>query len=382
MRILLASSHGTDPAYGGAERYARDIAAGMSGRGHDVTVLTAFPQRSAVAGLETLTLHGSDWRDSAVRRIGNHVGDLVTAPWPRLGTILEELAPDLLHTGNLFGIGTGIWELARRAAVPCVHTLHDYWLLCPRTSLVRRDGTPCSPSPLLCGARTRRLARWSGGVNRLIAGSEHLLGMHAQLFPEALARVIRLPLAPLEAGPGPAPAGLRTLGYIGALTPTKGVPELLAAVGALAASGVRVRIAGEGPLRDAVAAADVEFAGRLEGAALERFTLGCDAGIVPSTWEEPSGPPYTVCEWLAAGRPVLASRRGGLAEAESLGGVVGLEPTAAGIAGAVAALAEPGAWQRTVAAVPAIGDEADVERWLDEHEAVYGAAAAVAASRT
>ena len=50
------------------------------------------------------------------------------------------------------------WQAARRQGIPVVHTLHDYWLLCPSTTLTRRDATPCRPSPFLCGARTRRMA--------------------------------------------------------------------------------------------------------------------------------------------------------------------------------------------------------------------------------
>jgi glycosyltransferase involved in cell wall biosynthesis len=211
-------------------------------------------------------------------------------------------------------------------------------------------------------------------VDGLIAGSEHLLGVHAGLFEGTAAAVIRLPLAPLSSGPGERPAALRKLGYLGALTATKGVDLLVDAAPALAGSRIRLRVAGEGPLRGRVEAADIDYAGRLEGTAVEEFTLGCDAGIVPSTWNEPSGPPYTVCEWLAARRPVLAARRGGLAEAEGMAGVSGFEPTVPELVRAVLGLSEAGAWGGLSAAVPEITDRRDVERWLDEHEAAYRAA--------
>jgi len=376
MRVLLVNSHGADPAFGGAERYVRDLARGFAARGWDAAVLSAFPQRMQVEGLETMTLHGSDWRDDTRRRIRNRVGDVTAAPWPRLGSVLEELRPDLVHTGNLPGIGTGIWEVARRSGIATVHTLHDYYLLCARTSLVRSDGSPCTPSPLLCGVRMRRLARWAGGVDAVIAGSEHLLGAHAQIFAATPSTVIRLPLGPSGERPPEPPAALRDLGYLGALTATKGVDLLLAAAPELARSGVRVRIAGDGPLRARVEGAPVDYAGRLDGAAVAEFTRSCDAGIVPSTWEEPGGPPYTVCDWLAAGRPVLASRRGGLTELEGSGGVTGFEPTSEGIVDAVSGLRDPDAWEGIVATVPEVAGDRDFERWLDEHEAVYGSAIA------
>jgi glycosyltransferase involved in cell wall biosynthesis len=222
----------------------------------------------------------------------------------------------------------------------------------------------------------RRLARWAGGVDAVIAGSEHLLAAHAGIFAATPSTVIRLPLAASGASPTEPPSALRDLGYLGALTAAKGVDMLLAAAPELARSGVRVRIAGDGPLRARVEEAPVDYAGRLDGPAVAEFTHACDAGIVPSTWEEPGGPPYTVCDWLAAGRPVLAARRGGLTEIQGSGGVAGFEPTRAGIVDAVSGLRDPDRWERIVGAVPEVADGRDLERWLDEHEAVYASAIA------
>ena len=256
MRVLLANAHGGDPAYGGAERYVRDLALGLGRRSHEPVVLSAFPPR-AEAGVETHVLHAADWRDDRLRRLRNHAGDVASLPWPRLERLLRELRPDLVHTSNLPGIGTGIWELARRLGIPVVHTLHDYHLLCPRTTLTRRDGTACCASPVFCGLRARRLARWAPAVRVVVAGSEHLLRVHRTLFSAAETRVVRLPLAPLDGSAPEPPAAARTLGYLGALTVEKGVRLLLEAAPALAAGGIELRLAGDGPLRAEVEAAHV-----------------------------------------------------------------------------------------------------------------------------
>ena len=306
MRILLVNSHGADPAYGGAERYVRDLADGLARRGWEVAVLSAFPQRTGVAGLETLALHGSDWREDGLRRLRNRIGDVVSVPWPRLRSVIAAFEPDLVHTeqpprhrdrhlgGSEAGGGRDRAQPSRLlpALPPHEPGRKGRVAMLPEPASLRRPDPPA-----------RALGR---GVDGLIAGSEHLLGVHAGLFEGTAAAVIRLPLAPLSSGPGERPAALRKLGYLGALTATKGVDLLIAAAPALAGSGIRLRVAGDGPLRGRVEAADIDYVGRLEGMAVEEFTLGCDAGIVPSTWNEPSGPPYTVCEWLAARRPVLA----------------------------------------------------------------------------
>jgi glycosyltransferase involved in cell wall biosynthesis len=373
VRVLLVSAHGADTSYGGAERYVSDLALRLRDRGHEPRILSAFPQRETPAGVETATLHTTDWRTSSARRIGNHLGDVLSLPGPALRRAVADARPDLVHTNNLPGISSAVWEVAREAGVPVVHTLHDYHLLCPRTTLVRPDGAPCRPHPLLCGLRTARLRRFAGAVAHVVAGSEHLLHAHRGFFPRAAESVVRLPLAPLE-GASPPPPGCppRTLGYIGGLAPTKGVRLLVEAAPELARKGLTLRVAGDGPLRPEVEAAaargDLVYDGFLDGARKLEFLAACDAGLVPSLWDEPSGPPYVVCEWLAAGRPVLATRRGGLAEAiELLGGVLPLEPTAEGI---VAAVGDEAAWRAALARVPQPAGDA-VDRWLDEYERLY-----------
>jgi glycosyltransferase involved in cell wall biosynthesis len=374
VRVLLVSAHGADTSYGGAERYVSDLAAGLRDRGHEPRILSAFPSRETPTGVETDVLHATDWRTSRTRRLRNHLGDVVSTPGPALRRAVAEARPDLVHTNNLPGISSAVWEVAREAGVPVVHTLHDYHLLCPRTTLVRPDGASCRPHPLLCGLRTSRLRRFAGAVSHVVAGSEHLLRIHRGFFPRAAESVVRLPLAPLEGAltPPPPAAAPRTLGYIGGLAPTKGVRLLVEAAPELARAGLTLRLAGDGPLRPEVEAAaargDLVYDGFLDGARKLEFLAACDVGLVPSLWDEPSGPPYVVCEWFAAGRPVLATRRGGLAETiELLGGVLPLEPTVEGIVGAAAALRD----ERPVVPPPAADA---VDRWLDEYERLYRAA--------
>jgi glycosyltransferase involved in cell wall biosynthesis len=378
VRVLFVNGHGADPAYGGAERYVRDLAAGFAARGATVRVLSAFPQRGE-PDIETRVLHRSDWRDSDLRRLRNHVGDLVSAPWPRLGEVLRDARPDLVHTNNLPGIGTGIWEVARRAGVPVVHSLHDYYLLCPRTTLIRRDGTPCRPHPLLCGARSHRLMRWEESVGAVIAVSDHMLRVHRSYFPSASKHVVPAPLTQMSAYSQPLESPPRRLGFLGALTATKGVTLLLRAAPSLARDGMTVRVAGDGPLRSQVEAADhVEYRGRLEREEISEFIATCDVGVVPSLWEEPG--PYVLREWLGSGRPVLATRRGGLVELESRGGVMTFDESPAGLAEAARRLRDPNTWSRLVASLPRVDSDVDVGRWLEEHEAVYEAAIARKAS--
>ena len=381
MKILLVNGHGADLSVGGAERYVHDLRVGLERAGDEVTVLSAFPT-AADSSSRQRVLHAADWRTSRIRRYGNHARDWVAAAPESLERVLRELAPEIVHTNNLPGVGSGIWERARRLDLPVVHTLHDYHLLCPRTSLTRRDGSPCRPSPVLCGLRTQRLARWSPGVDVVIGVSAYVLEKHRDFFAASTARrVIHHPLTPFNsdfASP-PAPA-LGTLGYLGSLSGVKGVPLVLQVAPGLAERGIRIRVAGDGPLRDAVSAsAHVEYLGPLLGSARDRFVASCDAGIVPSQWEEP-GLTFVGCEWLSAGRPVISSGRGALAELEALGGVRQATPTAIAMVTAVAELQDPARWAELVSRVPRVDGYADVQRWIDAHRSVYEQALTPASS--
>src|SRR6476659_2594944 len=185
MRILIVNAYGDDPARGGAERAVSTLAVHLAAQGVDVGYLQAFPSRSRGLEVERTVIHETDWRDDPARRITNPL-ESVTAP---AGAALERAVarhrPDLVHTHNLAGIGTGVWEVSRRLGVPVVHTIHDYYLLCPRVTLMHRDASPCRPSPWLCGFRTKRLARWAPAVTQVIGVSQHALDVHAHLFPDA-----------------------------------------------------------------------------------------------------------------------------------------------------------------------------------------------------
>lgn len=365
MRILLVNANGADVSAGGAERYTAELAAGLRDRGHDVHLLAAAPARGATVDVPTTVLHETDWRDSLSRRVANRLADLRAEPRPALVRAVTRAAPDVVHTGTLPGITTAVWQVAARADVPVVHTLHDYYLLCARTTLTRRDGSACR-SGMYCSVRTRRLLRHARFVSQLIGVSSHIVGLHRRLLPNADAHVVRHPLEP-EATPAPQWPP-RTLGYIGRLEREKGLGLLVDAAPALQAEGVSVRVAGDGSLRPDVQRSSIDYVGVVHGDDKRRFLESCDAGVVPSLWLEPGGPPYSLLEWLGAGRPVLVSRRGGLAETPELfSAVEGFEPGAETLIAAVREL-------RAAVPVDPPHPVADRERWLVEHERIYGRA--------
>ena len=378
MRVLMVNAHGDDPSLGGAERVVTALATHLAAHGSWVGYLQAFPSRLPGLDVDRTVLHGTDWRDDPRRRIKGHLGSVVS----RTGSVLEQAVarhrPDVVHTHNLTGIGTGVWEVCRRLGLPVVHTLHDYYLLCPRVTLTRRDATPCRPSPLLCGFRSHRLARWAPAVSHVIGCSQHVLDVHAHIFPGIEAHVLRNPVDPPDTDTVRPPREQPSvLGYIGTLDRVKGVHLLLAALPRLASLGFSLRLAGDGRLREEVAAAAqahaaLRWEGHLTGEAKRRFLEDCDVGLIPSVWAEPGGPTFTMVEWLAARRPVLVSDRGGLGEVAGMyPGSEAVAPDVNAIVEAVAVLRDTRRWRelaRAAAGDPPVGTAAT---WASAHEALY-----------
>jgi glycogen synthase len=381
MRVLLVNAHGVDRRWGGAEKYVDELAGGLEGRGQTVQLLSAFPSAAAQTGRPSLTLHRTDWHDDTTRRIRNHLGDAISRPTARLREAVAAARPDVVHTNNLPGITTAIWGVSRQLGIPVVHTIHDYYLLCPRVTLQRPDGRPCCAHTTLCRMRSARLARWFPAVRDVIAISDHVCSRHEPLLSGARFHVLRHPVTPLAAEPlRPPTAAPHTIGYLGSLGHAKGIPSLVDAAPSLAKLGYCVQVAGDGPLRPLVEAAssrdELVYVGPVDDEQRLRFIESTDLGVVPSTWEEPGAPPYAVAEWLGAGRPVLLTEHGGLGEVASIfPGAVSIGEGTQGIVSGARACRDLERWRELVDSI-APPDDAAAASWTERHLQIYELAVA------
>jgi glycosyltransferase involved in cell wall biosynthesis len=106
------------------------------------------------------------------------------------------------------------------------------------------------------------------------------------------------------------------VGFVGRLSPIKGVMPLIAAAAAMRDSGVTFQIVGDGPLRQEVEAAlqqpeltHVELVGWVSGEALAQRLNSFRLMVLPTSNE---GVPNALKEAMACGTPVLAPAVGGI----------------------------------------------------------------------
>lgn len=304
--------------------------------GGEDAVVEAERRLLEAAGISVrqLLFDNADLREGG--SIREDLGLAASAVWngaalKRVDAAIRGLRPDVVHVHNTFAAASPTVLRARGAGL--VQTLHNYRLVCP-AAVAYRDGHPCTdcaglPVPLpavvhACVASSRRrsgVAAITHVVHRT-AGTLGRVGAYIALTRfqrEAIVRGgiagERVHVVPNFREPDPGPSTRERSGvlFAGRLATEKGILPLLAAA---PAAGGSIRIAGDGPLGDAVHAAagrgDVEVLGQLSRTELDAAIGSALALVVPSTWFE--GFPMVVLDAFAAGTPVIASRIGSLAE--------------------------------------------------------------------
>jgi len=240
------------------------------------------------------------------------------------GTLIEalllfrRLRPRVVHTHNLLALSPSIWLAARLAGARVVHTHHDLWLLCERSTMTRRDGRYCEERTAACMA-CRAARPIKRAQLRLVA---------REIFPSLWLRdrlqrsgAIVRPFARTGIRAA-APPDEATLLYLGRLVPSKGIETLLAAFESVRTTvPARLVVAGFGPLEPLVRrAAGVVYAGEVVETRRDELISTAAAVVLPSLG--PDASPTVAHEALAAGVPVVVSDTGGLSELGELGAVV------------------------------------------------------------
>ena len=330
MKILFVSSLYATKEISGAEKIVKILAEGVARRGHEAVVLS-------------LSLDGAD---RGFERDGVAVHQLkqqnIYSPWPpaahgfmsraiwhsldminplmigRVGAVLDRERPDVVHSHLLAGFTLAPWLAVRRRKMPLVHTMHDWYLRCINSAMYRNERmceTPCA----MCRAHRQPHRRVSSAVDIPVGVSDFILQGHlkAGFFAGSRAtRVIHNSFDGVAGEPRTQPTGrpLR-LGFLGRLSPAKGIALFLETFRKLGKDGCEVVVGGSGAaefdreLRSRFADPRISFLGHTDATA---FFRRIDALVVPSVWHEPC--PLVIFEAFGNGVPVIASRRGGNTE--------------------------------------------------------------------
>ncbi len=400
MKILMVTTGLPPGSRGGTETHVVSLASHLARQGHDVVLFCREGGSSrAPFSVRRDTLHGL-----STHRIAYGFHDASTFDKIHRNVEIEmafrsvvvEVKPDLVHVHHLSCLSTGILDLVASLDIPLVMTLHDYWLACPRGQRIMKDLTVCQDLDR---------SRCAPCLKELWPHFEITPGDLEALDLELLARVNRcdLLLAPSEFhrarmtewGVDPnrlhveahgldsggfeiaqrLREGIRTVGYIGSLIPSKGVHVLIEAWNQVGREDVELVIHGEAPnfhgdsgylerLNASVRSGlKVRFGGPFDVAGVPRLLRGIDLLVVPPVWWESFC--LTAREGFLAGVPVVASRHGALVEAfdDGKGGVFFEPGNASDLAAKLRGLIDaPKAHAALAASVPSVRSMDDCAR--------------------
>lgn len=382
MRILFLTN-GYPPLHtAGTENYTAGLAAFLVRAGHQVSVVCVGDwdrgsapfngtERGEVDGV-TITRLNLNWTrgpDPNRYLFDNPLTERY------VGELLDIVRPDVVHITSCYTLSASVIRAVKARGCPLIVTLTDFWFFCPRLTLLRWDGSLCDGQTtawecLRCMLGEAKAYRWPDRVlpqalvqtaltlasrTPVFSRRAGLRGMaldmaaRKQLLPDQLeqADVIIAPsqfMADMSATCGlkremqVVPYGHNLdwlaelpersissrvrLGYVGRLTPVKGVHVLLQALARLGAQQpIEVHIYGsldqepdyaQALHRSAAELPYVQFHGRFGRDQLASVYGSLDVLVVPSLWYENN--PLVIQEAFAAGVPVVASRLGGMAE--------------------------------------------------------------------
>jgi glycosyltransferase involved in cell wall biosynthesis len=317
VRVLAISSLWPPALLGGAEIYAARLAEQLRARGHDVGAVTLGVEGADVVETATPWPYRLDSyvEQPSWRRAAFHARDVYDPTAARVvRRAIARFKPDVVHSHAVAGLSAAAVAAPSVAGVPHVHHLHDYWLLCQRSSFTTRDGGNCNQRCTTCVtiSATRRLLLRAHRPDVLIAPSEYVARVHRRLeWTRDRMHVLHLPsdvTAPIARRPND---GTLTFGYIGQLSTVKGVRTLLRAF-RLIDSDARLLVAGRGALEPEVAGDGITALGWVDDAARDDFWRSIDCLVVPSEWAEPGG--TVAVEGRGRGLPVIAANAGGMVE--------------------------------------------------------------------
>ena len=365
MRLLYVIHQFFPDCHSGTEQYCLAAAREARRRGHEVTVLSLHARHEdempsvqlfelPYDGFRVVRLN--HWRRMNPNDVLRDYENLHLDGW--FQRVLDDVKPQAVHFFHLRQLGSNLIGVARRNGLRTVVNLMDFWYLCPRFTLLRRDGSLCEGPPeggagcVACeypelagvaAADTREASdappsrhralldraatqfRHLAEADVVFAPSRFLAGMFVRNgFPASRLTVLPYGLEPdrIQAIPVTRPRRPLRLGFCGVLSPWK-APHLAVEAVRSTTADVTLQVHGrvdEPMFQDyidrmrAAATGDprIVFAGPYAAAQAPRVFADMDVLIVPSTWYENT--PFVVLEAFAAGVPVLASDLGGLAE--------------------------------------------------------------------
>jgi len=329
MRILFINVLYDPYIGGGAEITLKGLVEGAKNLGHDVKVLSFWDKDDKEevingipvfrAKIPNLYLPYGKVRPPFLKRRLWHLLDVYNPISKKIVLKqIKDFKPDIISIHNTYGWSCSIWDAVSESNVPAIQVLHDSYLLCPTNMF--KNNSICKKQCLTCKLMRFPYKSKSNNLKAVVGVSNFILNHYLSYgyFKDVpIRKVIYNSRKDLDFGDFKKNADSKYInfGFIGTLTPLKGIEVLLKAYHKIKKPNYRLFIAGTGKqdyeeyLKSKYKDVSITFLGRVKP---EEFFEKVDVTIVPSIWYE--NLPGVVYESFAFGIPVIGSNIGGIPE--------------------------------------------------------------------
>lgn len=244
-------------------------------------------------------------------------------------SIINSLKPDVLHHHNMGGLGIS----ALNISTPCtLYTAHDYWLICPMSSLMYAGKAVCcgNSNCFYCAIKSKRpvqlwryytsLKKKINNIDIIITPSDYIKSILSKNFMSTrFETMYNFVPQPLEIS-----KSLYDFPYflfVGVLSSVKGIENLVNAFLLICNQiDAHLLIVGDGPLRTKLQQQitssgkqdRIKLLGKVDYETLISLYKNTLATVIPSIW--PENCPLVAIESLSCGTPIIAANTGGLQE--------------------------------------------------------------------
>lgn len=336
MKIMIVNTYYFPEIFGGAEYSVKKLAEELYRQGHEVRVLCTGEKYSeeCVDGICVIRIRAKNLcrgcesaKYPVYKRVIRRTLDIWN-PFNKsdLAEVIKKFQPDVIHTNGLYDISPIVWYIAKKNGCKVVHTLRDYHLLCPFTSLhCVKVGAQCPDRPpkLFCKLHRMINKKATKYVDVVTAPSVVTLNLllnrgffsnsRSKMIPNAIeyngCDIKEL----LENRKKKNNDGINFV-YLGTLSEQKGIRWMISSFKRLPKTA-KLYIAGKGNLQEYVieeASQDrrIHYVGFLDENAINNLLSECDVLICPSQWQEPFG--RVVLDAYKHAMPVISSDQGAL----------------------------------------------------------------------
>lgn len=319
------------PDGAGSGRSVRLLAEGASQKEHEVIVICLTPEKQSrsevLNGVKIyyLPMRNIYWftnksSNSILRLIWHIIDSYNIFAMHDLGKILDQEKPDVVNTSVIAGFSAGVFSAVKSRGIPLVHTLRDYYLMCPKSSMYR-NGCNCEKICRACKPFALIRNHLSKRIDLYLANSDYVLRRHKRHGFIGFDRPAKVQFNMNENEQIASSKSINInkntvrIGFIGRGDQVKGLSDLIGAICQVESENWQLLIAGSigQSYSDTLTAKYPDDRIKCLGfTAPDQFYKQIDILVCPSLYEEPLA--RVIYEAYQYALPVIASKTGGTPE--------------------------------------------------------------------